>query len=148
MRKIRKTLAVLLVTILAFGMVPGRANAMGGNFKGNRDDMISPMYVNIFTWTNSFDIQDALLNASTFITCNTRASRISLQMQIQRYDAATGGWYTFKSYSSDRANEFAHWINEEFYVPRGQWRMMTFAYIYVNDVFTDYDWYVSPIVTW
>lgn len=104
-------------------------------------NIIQPRFTNIAAFTNKFDISSGGKATITSSVTATNVDKIKINAYLQRY--ANGQWTTVKSWTTTEYGTFAA-LGESYYVTSGyQYRMVSNAYVFLNNQLLESTTYTS-----
>lgn len=140
MKKCKKIAAICLALVMCTFLLPVEAGAVS-----KLDPIIRPMYTDIDSFTNSFDINSSG-RASVFTGVYAGlADSTSVSVYLERYN--NGYWSSVNSWYGSANGSYAY-AGGDYYVAHGQYRIRSYCYVYIGGRMTDSDSYTSYIVTY
>ncbi|HKL99477.1 MAG TPA: hypothetical protein VJZ06_06180 [Mobilitalea sp.] len=140
MKKLIKVIAICISFILTSSTLPMEVLAANES-----EQIVQPMYINITSYINSFNIDpDGQANVYTYVSSGT-ADKVAVVVFLEKYN--NGYWSTINSWSDSRMDSYAYAIGH-YYVVHGQYRIRSYCYTYINGAVTDYDSFISDVKTY
>jgi hypothetical protein len=143
-RRFKKIIAVSLILAISIFLIPAApAGASPVKHPGN---IVTPLYIDIDTFTNYFNITSSGKAEIYSLVCSGTADRIVITCYLEKLKP-DGGHTLIKSWTSSGSGSYAY-CSEQYYVTHGTYRLKSCCYVYRDGLCTDYDCYISYTVTY
>ncbi len=134
-----KKLFIFVLVITLFSVIP--VNAIGDLKAEEKIDLIQPQFTNISVFYNDFKITE---NGKAILTSSITArdvDEIRISTYLQQYKG--GQWTIVKHWTTTQYGTIGV-LGETWYVSSGyQYRMVSYGYVYNDDVFIESTSYTS-----
>ncbi len=140
MKKYYKLAAICMLFVMSGLVLPSKAAAAA-----DANLIMKPMYVEIDSFTNSFDIDSSGLASVYSAVFSAHADNTVVLVYLQRYTG--GSWSTVTSWYGSAIGPYAY-ANGTRTVSHGQYRIQSYCYVYINGSLVDHDIYTSYVVTY
>lgn len=132
---------VIVFICLMFVIMTVPMNASTDNIIEKEEVLIQPRFTNISVFYNDFYITDQGKAVLTSYIDARNVNECKINMYLQKYQ--NGSWVTVKSWSATESGTFCG-IGETWYVMSGyQYRMKSYAYVYLDNEFVESTIYTS-----
>ncbi len=144
MKRIKKLVAVSLIFAISTFLIP--AEPVGASVIRRPGNIVTPMYIDIDTFYNYFDILPGGIASTTSTVFSGSADYILIVIFLEK-QRPDGEFNRITSWSNYNPGPFVYCWGE-CNVSRGTYRIHSYCYTYINGVVTDYDSYISFTVTY
>lgn len=137
----RKRIIALALSLLILCLTPMQMFALSTSQATESE--VSPMWISITEFTNSFDISSSgLAQFDTSLYARSNINKVVIDASIQQY--INGSWQTIKSWTST-SNSNSGYLAQKWYVTSGYYyRLVSTGAVYQNDVLVEKAFYTSP----
>lgn len=124
---------ILILSLVILCIAPLQVYAASNSSESH---VISPMWVSITDYSNSFNISaSGLAQFETILYARSTINKVVINASIQQYK--NGSWQTLKSWSNT-SNSNSGYLSQQLYVTSGYYyRLVSTATVYRNNVFVE-----------